>query len=163
MRYQINKIFYLFIIIYLSLGCVKIKTLKDYYAGGDIKINELQSKRLNNYLNGEFYSYELGRNVLAFPMYFLISEGGDKSVIIACESIFDECNHSVYAYQYIQKYKKKFNEEFKILAINKNILVENVSLAKKKFKKKEGVIKSDKEIFFDLVLIPHDNCDSDEC
>ena len=162
MRLFLCKISILLFISFIFQSCTNFKTLKSSYSTDDQPISEDQLLRLSNYLDGELHSYELKRNVFAYPMAFLISENGNKSIVLACEGIINECNNSVHIYQLIQRYKKKFNQDIKILAFDKNILSKNAK-AKIKKKKIDKIAKSKENIFYDLILIPNDNCGGDDC
>lgn len=158
------KKFYL-IFLFLVLSCANqqgIKTLKYYYAQNDINLTSNQLQRLNNYLVGEFFSSEMGRNVFAYPMAFIISEDGSKSIILACAGVTNECNPSFHIYQLLKKYKKKTNTEYKILFLNRKNVTNNFSLNDINFKEFKR-IKFDNQIFFDRVLLPQDSCGSDDC
>ena len=162
MKFFMSKFTAFFFLSFIFQGCVDLRTLKSYYVSDDHKISEEQLSRLSNYLGGELYSNELKRIVFAYPMAFLISNKGDKSVILACEGINNECNNSVHVYQLIQKYKKVTNQNFKILALNKNILSQNIKIMIKQHKT-NSVVKSKKNNFYDLILIPADSCSGDDC
>jgi hypothetical protein len=72
-------------ICFLFIGCVNsknFKTLKNFYVPENLSIKNEQLKRLQNYFLGDFYSYEIERNVFAYPIAFLISENGDKKTMI---------------------------------------------------------------------------------
>jgi hypothetical protein len=45
---------------------------------------------------------KLKRNVFAYPIAFLISQNGDKSVYLLAKE-FDECNVSVHVYQLLKE------------------------------------------------------------
>ena len=115
-----------------------------------------------NYLHGEFYSYEIGRNIIAQPLVFLISESGNKSIILACHGLINECNIDVQIYQIIKKYNKKENDNFKILAYEKKLLIKTTQLSS--FKNK-NIIRNNKnsKIFFDKIFIAADSCSGDDC
>ena len=151
----------LIICLFLS-NCSNLKTIKDYYAPNNQKITNDQRSRLINYLNGEFYSYELQRNVFAFPLSFLISESGDKSVILACDGIDDNCNDHVQTFQIIQKFKKK-GVNLKILATKKRVVIQNKSLQEPLNKIKFLKIKKNSSKFYDKILVPSDSCSDDDC
>ena len=162
-----NKLKFSFYVSLVSLACLllscsgQLKTLKYYYAGESTELSKNQTKRLSNYLNGEFYSYEIGRNVSAYPVAFLISDSGKKSVILACEGITNECNISVQIYQILKKYEKKNKEKFYILALEKT-LIHNYKFREQLSKKKIN-LKKNKNIFFDYIFLPTDSCSSDDC
>ena len=150
-------------IIFLCIGCTgNLKTLKYYYVQENISLSNEQIKRLSNYLNGEFYSYDIGRNIFAYPIAFLVSESGDKSVILACDGIIDECNTSVEIYQLIKKYEKKNNENFYILALKNKILINDYNF-KNQLSKTKLTLKKNKNIFYDHIYLPSDNCSGDDC
>jgi len=155
----------LLMLFFFGLSCLKPTTLKKYYANEEIFLTSGQKQRLSNYLSGEYYSFELERNVIGYPIAFAISENGEKSIILACESYINECGHSIQLFQKIEKYRKKTNLNFKILALEKKIVINNPSLkdlltSKKKFK---PVDKSSNTKFYDYLIVPADSCAGDDC
>ena len=150
------------IILFLSFtGCANLKTLKDYYVLNNINISKKQELRLQNYLSGEIFSYEIDRYVDAFPLAFLISEDGKKSVVLGCEGRTDDCNTHVHVFQLIQRYNKKENSNFKILALKRKILASNINsqTLQKRFIK----IPKDNKVYFDKILIPAVSCNDEDC
>ncbi len=148
----------------LLISCSSIKTIQDYYADEEINLSDKQKIRLNNYLSGEFYSYDIEKKVFAYPMVFFISSDGEKSLILACRGVWDECNSSIHIYPLILKYKKKTSMDFKILALGKKIVVKKIK--QKTNKKKIRYVKinnNHKSIFYDFIVLPSDNCSSDDC
>ena len=162
MRFFLQKLSILILLSFLLKACSGLTTLKDNYVSDDLIISEAQLSRLLNYLNGELYSYELKRNVFAYPMAFLISQNGEKSIVLACEGMIDECNNSVHVYQLMEKYNKKLSTDFKILALNKKILSQDIKTKISEMKIKK-IAKSDGKIFYDLILIPAEGCGGDDC
>jgi len=148
---------------FFTLSCSKINTLNDLYIKKNVVLTDLQIKRFNNYINGSFYSYELNRYVNAFPLAFLISKNGDKSVILGCEDQNDICNVNVQIYQLILKYNKKEKDDFKILALKKNIKSKFHEASLERQNKKLFKIQKRNDIFFDRILSPLESCDDDEC
>ena len=149
---------------FLFFGCANLKTLSSFYVAENHSIKNEQLKRLQNYLLGDFYSYEIGRNVFAYPIAFLISENGDKSAILACQGIVNDCNVSVQIYQLLKKYEIKTKSKFYILALDKKFVSPNIKLNNitqsnitKQFLEKNN------NIFFDHILIPSDSCSGDDC
>ena len=152
------------IIVFLSLtSCVNLKTLKDYYVTDKFNMSQEQVLRLQNYLSGEIFSYEIGRYVDAYPLAFLISEDGVKSVILGCEGRNDDCNAHVRIFQLIQKYNKKENSNFKILALKRKILASNLRLTDQSLEKKFVKIPKNSKIYFDKILIPAVSCNDEDC
>ena len=148
----------IFIFIFL-LSC---SSIKDFYVDKSFKISEKQIHRLANYINGEFFSYEIKRKINAYPLAFMISSDGSKSIILACFEMTNNCNPNVKIYQLILKYNKKFNEDFKILALGTDLKTNDKNLAQKiKDKNLKKIIKIN-NIFFDNIILPLDNC-GDDC
>ena len=162
MRFFLQKLSILILLSFLLKACSGFAKLKDNYVSDDLIISEAQLSRLSNYLEGELYSYELKRNVFAYPMTFLISQNGEKSIVLACEGMIDECNNSVHIYQLMEKYNKKLSTDFKILALNKKILSQDIKTKISEMKIKK-IAKSDGKIFYDLILIPAEGCGGDDC
>lgn len=161
-----KKFIYFFNITALFLflnSCSSFKTLKAYYVSDKITISNKQLSRLKNYLSGEIYSYEIERFVYASPLAFLISKDGKKSIILACEGIDDNCNIHVQIFQLIQKYNKKENDSFKILALKRKIVKKNNNLIGLSKNAKFSKILKDKKIFFDKILVPTDHCSDEDC
>ena len=162
MRFYLQKLSILILLSFMLKGCSGFATLKSHYVSDDLIISEVQLSRLSNYLDGELYSYELKRNVFAYPIAFLISENGEKSIVLACEGMIDECNNSVHIYQLMEKYNKKLSTDFKILALNKKILSQDIKTKISEMNIKK-IAKSDGKIFYDLILIPAEGCGGDDC
>ena len=164
---QYNKVlkFFLIILFFFSASCANFTNMKSQYINEGVSLSVEQQQRFSNYLLGEYYSFEIKRNVIGYPIAFAISEDGKKSIIIACASYFSECNHTVQLYQQMEKYRKKTNLNFKILALEKKIVINNPSLkslltSKKKFK---PVDKSSNTKFYDYLIVPADSCAGDDC
>ena len=150
--------------IFLSLtSCKNLKTLKDYYVSDEISISKKQKQRLQNYLSGEFFSYEIDRYVDAYPLAFLISEDGKKSVVLGCEGRDNDCSTHVHVYQLIQRYQKKENLSFKILALERKVLSSNLNSMNGTLKKKFKKITKNNKIYFDKILIPAVSCNDEDC
>ena len=159
-----KKKFYLVFFLFL-INCSNINILKSYYIQDFIELDTKQQNRLSNYLKGEFYSFELKRNVSAYPMMFAISQDGKQSLILACEGYINECNPNVLIYQLIKRIEKKTSTDFKILMLEKNLVNKkdfyNLNKLKKKFNNK--VDKNEKRKFYDFIMVPSDKCDGDDC
>ena len=163
---MIKKLIFYSVLIALGIslhGCIKLTSLKDFYVADNIKISSKQTDRLQNYFYGEFYSYDIERNVDAHPVAFLISKNGETSVILACESLANNCNVNVQIYQLIQKYSKQEKVEFKILALGNNLKTKNTKIANVVKKRKFIEISKREDLFFDKILTPSDSCDGDDC
>lgn len=153
-------------IIFLTTSCTNLTTIHDYFVKTNIQLSEMQKLRLNNYLQGEFYSFELKRSTFAYPLVFLISDDGQRSLILACNSTSNDCNLTIQTFQMIQKYKRTQNINFKILALEKKIInnqKKNFSYIKNQRFKKIDNIKNYHSIFFDKILNPQDSCSSEDC
>ena len=158
-----KKLIYL-LIPFLFFNCANEYSVRKYFVQNEIKISELQKQRLNNYLSGQFYSFDLDRMVVINPLAFLISEDGQRSIILACESYFNNCRYSLKLNQLLKKKDKAENKNFKILALNKKIVVKNNLTKNFKNQKKYKKIKNlDNQIFADLILVPDDICDDNDC
>jgi len=158
-----KKLIYL-LIPFLFFNCANEYSVRKYFVQNEIKISELQKQRLNNYLSGQFYSFDLDRMVVINPLAFLISEDGQRSIILACESYFNNCRYSLKLNQLLKKKDKAENKNFKILALNKKIVVKNNLTKNFKNQNKYKKIKNlDNQIFADLILVPDDICDDNDC
>ena len=160
---NLRNTIYKMIIFLLLTNCMNLKTLNEYYASDSISVSKEQEMRLQNYLSGEFFSYEIERYVDAYPLAFLISKDGKKSVILGCEGIVDDCNIHVHIFQLIKKYNKKENSNFKILALKRKIVTPNIKSLNKPLNKKFIKIMKNSNIYFDKILIPADNCNDEDC
>lgn len=161
---MLKKIYCLLIVLTSTLyGCSNLKTYNTLAVNENLKISEKQISRLSNYLNGDFYSYEIERRVSAYPIAFLISSNGDKSVILACDGVINDCNINVQIFQLIMKYNKAENEDYKILALEKKILIKNHEILNKIKKNKILKLKKNNQLFRDLILVPSDSCGGDDC
>lgn len=154
-------------ICFLFIGCVNsknFKTLKNFYVPENLSIKNEQLKRLQNYFLGDFYSYEIERNVFAYPVAFLISENGDKSAILACQGITNECNVSIQIFQLLKKYEIKTKNKFYILALDKKIVTPNLKLKNTtQSNKVKQFLEKNNNKFFDHILIPSDSCSDEDC
>ena len=164
---QYNKLlkFFLIILFFFFASCYNLTSLKSQYVNEGVSLSVEQQQRFSNYLLGEYYSFEIKRNVIGYPIAFAVSEDGKKSIIIACASYFSECNHTVQLYQQMEKYRKKNNLDFKILALEKKIVINNQLLknllnSKKRF---NPVDKSNSTKFYDYLIVPSDSCSGDDC
>ena len=146
---------------FIISSCSNISGLNKYFAEKDLNISKKQYNRLLNYLDGEFYSHQLKRVVFAYPLVFLISTDGTKSLIIACNSTSDSCNLNVQIYQQINKFKRTKDIDFKILAMNKKLL-NKTSIEKKNINNKI-FYKDSNDMFFDFILNPEESCNGDDC
>lgn len=160
---KVSTLFLRVVLIFLLLtsSCAKLPSLNNFYADKNMKISKIQYQRLNNYLSKEFYSYQIKREVFAYPMAFLISSDGTKSLIIACNSLSNDCNLNIQIYQLIKKYERTQNIDFKILAIHENII--SHEFATDKYKKYKKINKKNNRIFFDFLISPEDSCSGDDC
>ena len=163
-KQNFNLSLMLLLTVFLCFGCANLKTLSSFYAPKNFSINNEQSKRLQNYFLGDFYSYEIKRNVFAYPIAFLISENGDKSAILACQGIINECNVSIQIYQLLKKYEMKTKNKFYILALDKKIVSPNIKMNNKThLSKTKQFLEKNNNIFFDHILIPSDSCSGEDC
>ena len=88
-----------------------------------IKISELQFKRLNDYLNGNFFSFEQNnyqKNVKG--IYFSISQSGNTSVISYCDQDVIYCVTDNLKFQTNFKCERISNEKCYIILIEDNIV-----------------------------------------
>lgn len=157
---MIKNLKFLFVGI-LLFACSDLNVLRKMYGDKDLKLETKQQIRLNNYLNQEFYSFELERRVEAFPLLFAITEDGQTSLIIACQGYQNNCNPNVKIFQIIKRHEKKINKKFKILAIEKKIVWKNFK--KQKVKNLKFFNKKDSG-FYDFIFDPNvDNCSDEDC
>ena len=163
MNIQIYRLAYVIFCCLIIVSCTNIKILKDYFVNQNVKISSEQTSRLINYLNSEFYSYDIKREVYAYPLAFLISEDGKKSIILACEGGANECSVNIEIFQLIQKYNKKENVKFRILALEKNIKIKNKELFNKLKNQKYSKIPKRENIYFDKILMPFGSCGDNDC
>lgn len=157
---MIKNLKFFFIILFI-FACSDLNVLRKMYGNNDLKLEEKQQIRFNNYLNQDFYSFELKRRVEAFPILFAISEDGKESLIIACEGYQNNCNPNVKIFQILKRHEKKINKNFKILAIEKKIVWKgfaNQKITKSKFFNKMDVG------LYDVIFDPKaDDCSDQDC
>ena len=125
MKQIIKKTIYIFFLLFLSgilAGCSSNYHLNKFYGKSQLVLNKVQLDRFNNYLEGEFYSHELERQVSHKPIMFAISADGTSSLLFACASNYDECNPNVQIYQALKRYSKKSNKEMFIFSLNNEIV-----------------------------------------
>lgn len=163
MSKKISNFFLWIILISALYSCSNIKTLSTFTIKQNFKISDKQILRLSNYLNGNFYSYEIKRNVVAYPIAFILSKNGDKSALLACEGIINDCNVNVQIFQLIKKYNKIENDDYKILALEKRILLKNHNILNKIEKNKIHKLKKNDQLYRDFILIPSDSCAGEDC
>ena len=144
------------------------------YGKNNIVLNKVQLNRFNNYLKGEYYSFELERNVSHKPIMFAISDDGKTSLLLSCASNTSECNPNIQIYQALKRYSKKSNKKIFIFALNDkivwsgnafkvkgNLLVENEALLKNvSFDLKDN--NSSNNLLYDLSIMPNDQDDDFE-
>jgi hypothetical protein len=156
----IKNLKFFFIILFL-FACSDLNVLKKMYGNSDLRLEEKQQIRFNNYLNQDFYSYELNRRIEAFPLLFAITEDGKESLIIACEGYQNICNPNVKIFQILKRHEKKINKNLKILAIEKKIVWKG--FANQKIKISKFFNKTDFG-FYDIILDPRaDDCSDQDC
>jgi len=107
---------------FILTSCAGKYHLSNFYGQAEIVLNKSQLNRFNNYLSGEYYSYELNRKVSHRPIMFAISIDGTTSLLFACASISNECDPNVSIYQVLKRYSKKSNKEMYIFALKNKIV-----------------------------------------
>ena len=172
-----KKYLKIILLIFFTIGlsnCSETIGLKKLYGQNVLQLNSSQLKRFEDYLKGEYYSFELQRNVSHKPIMFAISNDGSTSLIFSCASIYADCNEGVEIYQFLKRYSKKSGKDLKIFALKnkivwgantvfintKNVDIENLSLT--------GVIfvnsKETNDLqntFYDISILPLDSKDDD--
>jgi len=116
------NIFFLFFLSGILTSCSSNYHLNNFYGKSQLVLNKVQLDRFNNYLEGEFYSHELERQVSHKPIMFAISADGTSSLLFACASSYTECSPNVQIYQVLNRYSKKLNKEMFIFSLNNKIV-----------------------------------------
>ena len=172
-----KKYLKIILLVFFTIGlsqCSETIGLKKLYGQNVLQLNSSQLKRFEDYLKGEYYSFELQRNVSHKPIMFAISSDGSTSLIFSCASNQADCNVGVHIYQLVKRYSKKSGKDLKIFALKnkivwgantvfintKNVDIANLSLT--------GVIfvnsKETNDLqntFYDISILPLDSKDDD--
>lgn len=168
-RKKINLLIYLFFALFLT-GC-SMQNLSKFYGSGEIKINNKQLKRIQNYFKGEYYSYHLKRKVFAAPVMLALSKDGTSTMLIGCEGNDQLCDPNVLIYQLLKRYSKKSESQLQIFALgnkvvwgknNNYIYKGNLDKINKLFLIKNSIKKQNK--YYDYIMDPTaDKCNDDDC
>ena len=172
-----KKFLKIILLIFFTIGlshCSETIGLKKLYGQNVLQLNSSQLKRFEDYLKGEYYSFELQRNVSHKPIMFAISSDGSTSLIFSCASSQADCNVGVHIYQLVKRYSKKSGKDLKIFALKNKIVwgengilvsskkpgVTNLSLAGVIFvnSKETNDLKNS---FYDISILPQDSKDDD--
>ena len=172
-----KKFLKIILLIFFTIGlsnCSETIGLKKLYGQNVLQLNSSQLKRFEDYLKGEYYSFELQRNVSHKPIMFAISSDGSTSLIFSCASNQADCNVGVHIYQLVKRYSKKSGKDLKIFALKNKIVwgqnrilvsskkpgVTNLSLAGVIFvnSKETNDLKNS---FYDISILPQDSKDDD--
>ena len=171
-----KKFLKIILLIFFTIGlsnCSETIGLKKLYGQNVLQLNSSQLKRFEDYLKGEYYSFELQRNVSHKPIMFAISNDGSTSLIFSCASIYADCNAGVEIYQFLKRYSKKSGKDLKIFALkNKIVWAENSLQIKKGFDLKNSFlnrinftnfneVNNVKNSFYDISILPQDGKDDD--
>lgn len=125
------RFFYIILCFVIIASCTLNKGYRKVSDLPDFKISSGQLQRLTNYLNGNYYSYELERNEInTTPGYFAISDDGRSSIIVMCIDHINpySCNSNLKYMQSVKRIEKKTGKKFYILAEKYNIFVKNNSV-----------------------------------
>ena len=172
-----KKYLKIILLVFFTIGlshCSETIGLKKLYGQNVLQLNSSQLKRFEDYLKGEYYSFELQRNVSHKPIMFAISNDGSTSLIFSCASNQADCNVGVHIYQLVKRYSKKSGKDLKIFALKNKIVwgqnrilvsskkpgVTNLSLAGVIFvnSKETNDLKNS---FYDISILPQDSKDDD--
>ena len=172
-----KKILTIMFLVFLTSGlynCSQAIGLKNLYGQNDLQLNSSQLKRFEDYLKGEYYSFELQRKVSHKPIMFAISSDGSTSLIFSCASSHADCNVGVHIYQFIKRYSKKSGKDLKIFALKDKIVwgKNNKIINDQNFHSKnlllKGIVFIDskesnfiKNSFYDISILPHEGKDDD--
>lgn len=176
---KLKNYIHIFIIFIFLYSC---STFSDLIGKNELEINDFQIQKFKDYLNGKFYSNELKQlSAHNVPMIFAISKNGMSSLNISCYYNGEQCNIGVYGYQSLRKYSKKLGNDLYIFAIGKRIVWSgaNLLIQKKiyqsdlkilkneivnnKIAKINNSIQQEKLNTYSLIMLPQDNCSSDDC
>ena len=172
MKKFLKIIFLVFLTIGLS-NCSKTIGLKKLYGQNVLQLNSFQLKRFEDYLKGEYYSFDLQRKVSHRPIMFAISTDGSTSLIFSCASTHTDCNEGVEIYQFLKRYSKKSGKDLMIFALKNKIVWAGNSLKinegfdfKNSFLNRINFtefneINNIKNSFYDISILPQDRKDDD--
>ena len=162
-----KKVFIVIIILFLS-NCSLSQYNTVLYGKNSIVINHEQLNRFTDYLNGKYFSYELKREIdNQAPLMFAITMDGSSSILLSCNSLFvNECNSHMLNYILLERFKKKYNKQFFIFAIEDKIvwdksnlkIIKNKNIQKQisKIKNINFTKEKVKNIFIDFSLLKVD-------
>ena len=144
-----KKIFIVICILFFS-NCSISQYNTVLHGKNSIEINHEQLNRFSAYLNGKYYSYELKREIAnQSPLMFAITKDGSTSILLSCNSLFvNECNSHMLNYMLLERFKKKYNKQFFIFAIEDKIVWDEANLKIIKNKNIEKQISKIKNINF---------------
>jgi hypothetical protein len=114
-----------------------------------INITEASFQRFIEFTKGRFYSKVYGAKIYqVFGLYFALSEKGNAVVFSFCEDDMIGCNTNLLKYQTKAKCEKISGEPCNIIAINKDLVLNNkiITIENEKQIKEYFVINSDKKI-----------------
>jgi hypothetical protein len=158
---MIKKIIYVFLGALILSGCSSTLSQKNLYnQKSKIEISKEQLSRLGDYLKGNFYDYSANQKNQGAPMFFLLNEKGDKSVLIACQNPIDTsyCDLGVGLYQAVMRFNHKYNDSFFIIAKENKIILsgQKITANKNTIKPSENehfiLIKSASNKFHEIVV-----------
>ena len=162
-----KKIFIITFIFFLS-HCSLSQYNTKLHGKNLILINSEQLNRFSEYLNGKYYSYELKREIAnQSPLMFAITQDGSSSILLSCNSLFvNECNSHMLNYILLERFKKKYDKQFFIFAIEDKIVWgqsnlkinknKNIQKQISKIKNINFIKEKTKNIFIDFSLLKTD-------
>ena len=171
------------IIFFSSLILFSCTSFNSLIGKKDLILNDYQIIKFHEYLNGKFYSDELKQTTSHNdPMIFAISKNGKSSLHISCYYTGEICNLGIKGYQNLKKYSKKLGNELFIFAIGRRIVWSGTNLViprtiyksynfnklkelivNKKIAKVDNNINISDLNSYNLLMLPQDNCNSDDC
>ena len=172
----------IFVFLFLIFVSCQNYSFQNLIGSEQLEINDYQIDKFHNYLTGNFYSDELKQKTSNnTPLIFAISKNGKSSLIISCQGIGNICNPDIYIYQSLKKYSKKLGNELYIFSIGRTIVWSNLKYNLDKFDYrnknslknkilnlpfidfKNNSLAGSMHNSYSTILLPQDNCGSDDC
>ena len=171
MRFILNLIL-IFIASILLSGCANNKNLKSYLNIDKPNITKKQLERFKIFYESKYYSYQHNQENFGSGIIFALNKNGNKSVMIMCEDYTNpsHCNANIKILQTIQKYENELQHNFKIIAIerilylqNKKAYLKNIKDLNQIVKQSFNIVENNENIFKDRLLSDKTNNSCPEC
>jgi hypothetical protein len=172
MRFILNLIL-IFIASILLSGCASNnKNLKSYLNIDKPNITKEQLERFKIFYESKYYSYQHNQENFGSGIIFALNKNGNKSIMIMCEDYTNpsHCNANIEILQTIQKYEKELKDNFKIIAKerilylqDKKAYLKNIKELSQIVKQNFNIVENNENIFKDRLLFDKTNNCSPDC